>query len=337
MEIEQKNCLNCNYQLEEDFIYCKNCGQKTIKSLLSVKELLTNIFATIGNLDGPFFRSMRFIFKPWKLTEYYIAGVRKPYLHPSRLFIIMLVTHFALLLAAIKIDNKKLRSSEHFALLEKSNLYDKFITLQAEIPHVINNEAKDTIIKELFKSVKSAQEDVMVNSSIFSKDYSITRSDALLLTSDSLFRKYKIDSFIEKLIVSQYIKIDLDRAGSLRYFIKNFGWSVILITIILALFYKLLYLKSKKFFVEHLIFWFNIHSTSFFIMTLGLLLYKLFEIEVIDIFGLLMLIVIYIAHLMFYKQGIIKTSLKLFVTGLFYSTICILIGAIFSIISLLIF
>jgi hypothetical protein len=338
MEESKNICLNCNYTVEDGYPYCKNCGQKSIKNLLSFQELVSSAFATIGNLDGPFYKSIGLILKPWKLTVNYINGKRKPYLHPSRLFILILVAHFALLLSIIDIDNKKLRSLEHYGELEKSQLFEKFLSIQSENPELITKRVQDTITNQLFKSVELPENDIMdMNTTLGSYNFKITRSDAIELSNDSLFRKYNITSFTDKLVVSQLIKVDLDRAGSLRYLIKNFGWSTLIIVLLLALFFKLLYFKTNKYFVEHLIFWLNVHSSAFFIMIVGIIVYKLFETEYIYIFPIMVTLQIFLSMYVYYKQSIVRTFFKFCFTGFFYLTVCILIGALFSVVSLLLY
>jgi hypothetical protein len=139
------------------------------------------------------------------------------------------------------------------------------------------------------------------------------------------------------LVVSQLIKIDTNRAESIRYFVKNFGWSIILIVFILALFFKLLYIRHKKYFVEHVVFWMNVHSSSFFMVIVGILIYKLQETEMVFIVGFAPIIILFFSMLFYFKQSLLKTLFKFAVTCFFYSTICLIVGVFFSFASLVFF
>ena len=338
MENKTDQCLNCGYQLETGYPYCKNCGQKSQKRLLSIGELITNAFISVFSFDGPFFKSLFLIFKPWKLTENYIKGKRISYYHPARLFMILLILHFGVILSLVKLDNNKTRSNEHFSKLERSLLLEKYLKLEDSIPQILNKTVTDTLKRRLFDDVLLPERDYLdFNNNFGFKEFKITRKDAIELSRDSIYKKYNIEGFQEKLLVAQMIKLDLDRAGGIRYLIKNFGWSVIIIVALLALLFKLLYRKQKMYYAEHLVFWMNVHATSFFIVIISVLLFKLLNTEDMLYGGLIVLLVPYFSMLFYYKQGWIKTFFKYIITGLFYLTVCFTIGLAFSVLSLVIF
>jgi hypothetical protein len=338
MENKKDQCLNCGYILETGYPYCKNCGQKSKKRLLSVGELITTAFIFIFNFDGPFFKSLFLIFKPWRLTENYITGKRISYYHPARLFLILLILHFGTILSLVNLDNNKTRSNEHFTKLERSLLLEKYLKLEDSIPQILNKSVTDTLRKHLFTNAVLPEKDYLdFNNNFGFKEFRITRKDAIELSRDSIFRKYKIEGFYDQLLVTQMIKLDLDRAGGIRYLVKNFGWAVIIIVALLALLFKLLYIKQNFYYAEHLVFWLNVHSTSFFIVILSILLYKVLNAEDTQYSAFIVLFVPYFSMLFYYKQGWMKTLIKYIITGLFYITICFTIALAFSILSLLIY
>ena len=338
MESNNHNCLNCGYQLEQGYSFCKNCGQKSQKRLLSLKELIVNAFISIFNLDGPFFKSIFLIFQPWKLTKKYVEGKRISYYHPARLFIILLLIHFGVILSLVNIDNNKTRSNEHFSKLEKSLMLEKYNKLQDTLPLILTQQVTDTLKKHLFSDVKLPENDYLDFSNNFGlKEYKITRKDGIELSKDSIFSKYRITDFSDRILVAQMIKLDLDRAGGIKYMIKNFGWSVIIIVALLASLFKLLYRRKKMYYAEHLVFWMNVHSSSFFIVITTSLLYKITQKDEIQFLALIVFIIPYLSMLLYYEQGWFKTLLKYFLTGIFYTTVCITIALIASLFSLLIF
>ena len=79
MEIKDKTCLNCGLRLGEDDLFCSNCGQKVDAHLLTIKELLNNFWSTLLNLDNTVFSTLRYLWRPWKLTEFYVKGKRKSF------------------------------------------------------------------------------------------------------------------------------------------------------------------------------------------------------------------------------------------------------------------
>jgi len=71
-----------------DFNYCSECGQKNTDGRISVKEFFSVFLLTVFNLESKFFKTLRDIFSPGKLTIEWFKGRHKPYFHPVRLFII---------------------------------------------------------------------------------------------------------------------------------------------------------------------------------------------------------------------------------------------------------
>ncbi len=76
------NCKNCNHTLEEDALFCENCGAKVIKERITFRFLIIELFAMLG-FDSLFFRTLRgMLVKPEKVLNEYLGGVRKKYVNP---------------------------------------------------------------------------------------------------------------------------------------------------------------------------------------------------------------------------------------------------------------
>ena len=97
---EAKNCINCNEPLAGKF--CYNCGEKVVeKSDFSIKTILQQFVDGFTNFDSKFIKSFWFLlFKPGQLTENYVNGVRKPFMKPFQLFIVVNVLFFFILSGA---------------------------------------------------------------------------------------------------------------------------------------------------------------------------------------------------------------------------------------------
>ncbi len=78
--------------------YCHNCGEQMETHLFSVKHYLKEVFHEFAVIDSKFFRTIpALLFKPGFLSREYIAGRRKRYLSPARLYtLIAFFSFFAL-------------------------------------------------------------------------------------------------------------------------------------------------------------------------------------------------------------------------------------------------
>ena len=83
-------CLNCESPLSHQDNYCKSCGQNKKAYRHNLADLAKDFFGTIFNLDAKIWVTARDIWVPAKLTKAYIAGRKKRYINPIRLFVVLL-------------------------------------------------------------------------------------------------------------------------------------------------------------------------------------------------------------------------------------------------------
>ena len=85
-ERKEKNCLNCNTEVQGRF--CQVCGQENLEPKETVWHFITHFFYDITHFDGKFFSTVKhLIAKPGFLSKEYIAGKRVSYLHPIRMYV----------------------------------------------------------------------------------------------------------------------------------------------------------------------------------------------------------------------------------------------------------
>jgi hypothetical protein len=89
-------CRNCG--ADADGVYCPNCGQETTLALPTVRSMLRDAAGRYVALDGRLWRTLApLLFRPGFLTREYLAGRRKRYIRPARLFLVLSIALFALL------------------------------------------------------------------------------------------------------------------------------------------------------------------------------------------------------------------------------------------------
>lgn len=87
------SCRNCNTPL--DGTYCPNCGQKTIDLERPLIELLKEIIHETFDIDGRAFRTLSTLLsRPGVLTSEFLAGHRRRYTPPFRLYLVISVLFF---------------------------------------------------------------------------------------------------------------------------------------------------------------------------------------------------------------------------------------------------
>ena len=89
-------CRNCGANAAGN--YCANCGQETSLALPSAPRFLREAAGRYIAFDGRFWRTMhRLVFRPGVLTVDYLAGRRRRYVRPGRLFVALSIGMFAVL------------------------------------------------------------------------------------------------------------------------------------------------------------------------------------------------------------------------------------------------
>ncbi len=90
-----KRCRNCQTPLEG--AYCPNCGQKDVDLQRPLGELVGEVFRETLDVDGRAWRTVRTLIRhPGALTSEYLAGRRRSYTPPLRLYLVISVSFFVL-------------------------------------------------------------------------------------------------------------------------------------------------------------------------------------------------------------------------------------------------
>jgi Protein of unknown function (DUF3667) len=87
-------CRNCGAPI--DGAYCSNCGQETKIELPSASAFLRDAAGRYVAFDGRMWRTLAaLLFRPGFLTREYLAGRRRRYIRPARLFLVLTLILFA--------------------------------------------------------------------------------------------------------------------------------------------------------------------------------------------------------------------------------------------------
>lgn len=87
-------CRNCGASIEDKF--CPRCGQETDLRLPTLREFLREAAGRYVALDGRFWRTMQALLgHPGLLTREYLAGRRRRYIRPARLYLFATLIFFA--------------------------------------------------------------------------------------------------------------------------------------------------------------------------------------------------------------------------------------------------
>lgn len=335
-------CPNCKSEMAITDKYCPSCGQKVQRKIPKVLELLGEFFDSVLNIDSKIFLTFRSIFIPGRLTLQYFKGVRKRYYHPFRLFFFVTVLFFtALGLTGLKASISKFNDAQELREIREKVQTEKQLALSRD---KIVAKFEDTLaVKTFYDSLQnefalSSDDSLSINIAGEVGNYKIASNDMLTLTGDEIIEKYEIEGFWDELFAHQVIKTVKDPSGFVWYMMGNFIWMLIFLIPAVAMVLKLLYIRRKRYYVEHLTFLFHFHAFTFFLGTLFIIAAWYFKANWLYIvLWAWVTLYLFIAMKRFYKQKWFKTVLKFFMMGFSYLFLSVIFFVFLTIISLAMF
>jgi len=350
-------CLNCEEKLEKEQYFCPHCGQKVHNSKLTVWSLIGEFFAGIFNLDNGVYRSLINLPRPGYLSKKFMSGRRKRYLNPIRLFLVTLIIHIAVLSNIAPIEEVNRASAHYLEQIGQKKLQTKYYAIKDTSALSLDNCELDSLESLVFSTVSIANDTLhlfsrkegqssVINDDgnpigrLLERDYKFHRGDMYDMSVDEFLQTYKAETYWERIGMTQLIRTMRDPAGAIRFGMGNLIWSVLSTIIILGLFMKLLYIRNNRYYVEHLIVLFNVHSFAFLLASLGF--YIGFTVHgpenVIDDYAFLIIMLFFFLSIKFYyQQGWIKSFIKFVMIGFLYLFMLIVMVLLVTIVSLFFF
>ncbi len=279
---------------------------------MSFKTFVGDFFSNYFSLDSRIGRSLKPLFlKPGFLTNRFNEGQRKQYVHPLRLYLVVSLIFFFLLPIS---TNVGLDAAD-------SDLSEFSISFSEGFTEEMMGIGFDSLQNDSTERIKQVLLDK-------------TLSDQVVL--DSL-EQLQVDSlpnsWVQRKIFSQQRKILL---FGLNLFISSVMKNLPVVLLIgmptFALLLKLLYIRRKKLYVQHLIHALHLHSFSlllFSLLTLSSLLINdwVGEDYIVNVLLLAWLIYILFSFRTVYRQPWWKTSVKIAAVGFVYVIVLAFVGA----------
>jgi len=331
MESEIIKCLNCGSGLNPDHTFCGNCGQNRKESKLSVGKVLGDALSNLFNIDNRFFHTLKDIHRPSKLTNTYVAGKRKYYMNPAKLFLFSLIALISITLLNMEISDVDELSEgmiKEVAIAEQKTLWDSMVSeIKTPENEIALKKLEDTLYHGL--NIDSLYLGDKGNLDMFGyniKDYKIKKQDAVRLTPDEIVKKYNITDFRAKIFTKQYLKTMTNTSEGIKYIVKNLTWVILILLFFMASIMKMLYWKKNYYYVEHLVLLLYSHSFAFILFMIVLLASWIFGDNNILGIGLssvsiLLIVVQYLTLKKYYNQGWFATLLSMSIINFTYLTL----------------
>ena len=333
-------CQNCTAPLHGP--YCAKCGQHDVDYHRSFYHLTHDLLENLFHFEGKFFVSVAWLLtKPGKLTAEFNAGRRQSQLNPLRFYLFVTVLFFVgvHLLNHGHIFDFDRKEADRAASKIQSTISDanaltkdltpaqkeEFGRLIGETIEANPQRFDPRIIPELIERVK--RETPATDAPHAATPRKKKRNATIDVGSEG-GRELKRKLASGEITLSKIVDEVEGRVPTLLFL----GMPIC------ALLLKLLYRRSRRYYIEHLIFSVHLHTWAFLVFMVGIGYFKLAALGprwLTTAFGWLltawMLWYVFAAFRTVYQQGWIKTGVKLMLLGSTYLfTIITLTGAILA-------
>lgn len=363
------HCENCGAKLHGH--WCAQCGQPAVDYRRSLRHVLADLLNEFLNWDSKFFVTVYLLLtKPWKLTNDFIAGRRVRYVHPLRVYLLASILFFFGATYAIKSthfspinlspeDRAQIRneleqeniapeirakveaalggvplSSHKRAVLEKElnneNLPEeaqKAIREQLQYGNLPPNaRAKmEEAVKDLPPDARAKVEDTLTRS----------RDRTVLFDNDKNVSPNSTEKWLEKRAREKFGEHGTNIQLFLVTLMSNLPYMMLVCIPLFAIVLKILYMRRRIFYIDHLIYALHIHSFAYLgVMVLVLATIGIERAAIGTLGGLIIAplwtafaIQIFLSIRKVYRQGWFISVFKFFFGGFVY--LIVLVSALF--------
>jgi len=258
------HCENCGTPLAGH--YCAKCGQAGIDYRRSFRYIVVDLLDEFLNWDSRFFRTLGLLLvHPWKLTNEFLAGHRVRYVHPLRLYLLASILFFFAVnywAKSIHLQPGKLTSENRAqigAALDKQNLT---ADQRAKVERALNMA---NMSPEVAAIMAAKRKDTTQEETATPQATPTSKETATPLVD---FNPAKNPSTPFEKWVETHAKEKIGEHGTnLQLFVKtvisNLPYMMLCCIPLFALVLKILYLRRKIFYIDHLIYALHIHSFAY--------------------------------------------------------------------------
>ena len=257
-----ERCLNCGAEIQDR--YCPHCGQENAPADLTLGAVLKEFFAELLFYDSKLWRTLRMLVRhPGRLSTEWATGKRTMYLSPIRLYLSITFLFFVFVAwtggTGLRIS-RSLTESEQQELLTQlptQQLNPKLITLIRE--ELNKSKVKPDMRVKLDAALDKAESDAEAR----------VTSGAPSVGDQAFLNSTKLKGWPGALLKKVEAAAMDDPVAFGRHFIEQIPKVLFIILPLFAVVLKVLYVRQKRFFVEHLVFILHLHSFAFLVLLLA--------------------------------------------------------------------
>lgn len=261
-------CLNCTADLKTSHRFCPNCGQKNSIKKISFWDLIQEIFSSVLSYDSKLWHSiLQLIKNPGKLSDNYVAGKRARYVNPFRFFLSIAILFFLITSLSMNRDEyadlvDSLDQIDFYEVNQKNQAKQNTKQIGDAVERLNSVERRYTAQinqDSLFQELNTAQKII----TSFEKDKNYTFEKAV---EDHIFED-RFSDLISFRFLRGVSKIKNNFIDYTKFLHAKIPFFIFAFIPLFSLFNFLFFWNTKRTYLDHLVFNFNI--SSLFILLYG--------------------------------------------------------------------
>jgi hypothetical protein len=290
-------CENCGAQLQGH--WCAKCGQPAIDYRRSFRHVIADLLNEFLNWDSKFFATIGLLLvRPWKLTNQFLAGHRVRYVHPLRLYLLASILFFFAATYGIKsthfqpLDLSPSTLAEVRGELERENVApetrqkieqafggepvppEKRATLEEQLKNeALPKVARDAIQQrlehgdpsrnvraKLDNALKDLTPDVRTK---VEESLKKAQDKAVIFEADKNEKPNDLPNWFEKRAREKFGEHGTNIQLFLVTLMSNLPYMMLACIPLFAFVLKLLYIRRRTFYIDHLVYALHIHTFAY--------------------------------------------------------------------------
>ena len=264
------HCENCDAPLSGH--YCAQCGQAAINYRRSFRYIVVDLLDEFLNWDSKFVATIGLlIVRPWKLTNDFLAGHRVRYVHPLRLYLLASIIFFFAVnywAKSIHLQSPSLPATareEIKAELQKENLTPE---QRAKLERALN---LTKVLPDLGATAqKTEQEDAAPGGGAMSREGQEKEPNPEAESGRGAFVQFapekahtSVGKWLERRAREKIGEHGTNAQLFLKTLISNLPYMMLCCIPLFAFVLKLLYIRRRALYIDHLIYALHIHSFAY--------------------------------------------------------------------------
>src|ERR1700736_3962731 len=338
------HCENCGAQLTGH--YCSQCGQAAIDYRRSFGHVVLDVLNEFLNWDSKFFGTIGLLMtRPWRLTNEFVEGKRVRHVHPLRLYLLASILFFFAVnygVKGLKLDLGKIpeekRAEVAAAIAEKRDEIEK--ELQKKNPTADERKKAQEVFDYLTKpspspsapALSPAPSPVPAPSPTGSpgepkqRNYGAVGDRPFLVFDENEKSATPFERWLEARAKEKMGEHGTKMGLFITTLFSNLPYMMLCCIPLFALVLKVLYIRRRVFYIDHLIYALHIHTFFYtgimliVLTTMGLnrTIPGTFAGWVIALLWIAFVVQIWLSIRYVYRQGWLISTLKFFTGGFAY-------------------